>query len=171
MDFIIKLISLLTNKKPGAPASVTPPPQIEYITIQDLLGSPNINFFNQEPAIQKNLAELHSRINSLLSLYGKPVKVTSGLRTKEDHARIYANINAKRRAEGKEEIAIPWGSQHLLGCAVDIYDPEKKLQDWTLAHVSGLVGIQLWCEDFSTTTNWVHYQINPPASKNRFFKP
>jgi hypothetical protein len=29
----------------------------------------------------------------------------------------------------------------------------------------------LWMEDFSATKTWLHVQITPPASGNRFFKP
>jgi hypothetical protein len=171
MNELIKmLLGFLFPPKPvpHSPSLVTP--KNEPIALQDILG-PNVKLEDQEVSVQNNLLELHKRINSLLSLYGKSVKVTSGLRTKEDHLRIYSNINKKRQTEGKPEVNIPWGSQHLKGNAVDIHDPYKTLQLWTSQNVHQLERIGLWCEDFSATENWVHYQIVPPNSGSRFFKP
>lgn len=92
------------------------------------------------------------------------MKVTSGLRTREDQLRIY-------KAKGIPESKIPWGSKHLTGGAVDIFDPEKKLQAWCLANIPELEAADLYCEDFGSTPNWVHFQIFPPKSGKRFFMP
>lgn len=132
------------------------------ITMSELLKS--AKFDEQSKDIQDNLTELLKRINEIRTLWGHSMTITSGLRTKADQIRIYT-------AKGIPESKIPWGSKHLTGAAVDIYDPDKKLQEWCLANIAELERIQLWCEHFSATPNWVHFQIFSPKSGNRFFHP
>lgn len=66
---------------------------------------------------------------------------------------------------------IPMKSKHLYGQAVDISDPNQKIQAWCKSNEACLVSIGLWMEDFSVTTNWVHFQIVPPGSGKRWFMP
>lgn len=115
--------------------------------------------------IQHNLEEVLLRINKIRTAYNKPMKVTSGYRTMSDHKRIY---NAKGIFDEKK---IPMQSKHLYGKAVDISDPNKDLQKWCLANIKMLEDVGLWLEDFSATPNWVHFQIEPPKSGKRMFKP
>lgn len=117
-----------------------------------------------EQYIQDNLLILLDKMTKLEEYYGEPLVVTSGLRTKEDQLRIY---KAKNIPENK----IPWGSQHLKGAAVDISDPSKELANWCHKNIDRLEELGLYCEDTSATLNWVHFQIYPPKSGNRFFKP
>ncbi len=111
---------------------------------------------------QGNIMTLLERINKVRDAYGKPMKVTSGFRSMDDHKRIYEQKGIK---------VIPLKSKHLYGQAVDIYDPNKELQAWILQNVALMESIGLWMEDFSATPNWCHCQIVPPASGKRFFKP
>lgn len=115
--------------------------------------------------IQHNLEEVLLRINKIRTAYNKPMTVTSGYRTMQDHIRIY---NAKGIMDLKK---IPMQSRHLYGKAVDISDPNKDLQKWCLANIKMLEDVGLWLEDFSATPNWVHFQIEPPKSGKRMFKP
>lgn len=64
-------------------------------------------------------------------------------------------------------------SKHLLGQAIDIADPDKKLAEWmmTKAGKSALEEIGLWAEHPSATPGWCHVQIVPPRSGNRVFYP
>lgn len=101
-----------------------------------------------------NLAILLIRINTVRSEWGKPMIVTSGLRTPADQARI--NPSAPN-------------SKHLHGQAVDIADPDGSLYAWTKANEELLVNTQLWCEE--RQGGWQHFQIVPPASGNRWFYP
>lgn len=84
--------------------------------------------------------------------------VTSGYRTMEDHLRIYAEKGIADKSR------IPMGSKHLVGAAVDIFDPDQKLQDWVWGNQSFLRRIELWCERFTHTPNWVHFQSIPYGS-------
>jgi uncharacterized protein YcbK (DUF882 family) len=114
---------------------------------------------------QANVTILHEKINKIRALWGKPMVVTSGVRDIEDHKRIY-------REKGiTDEAKIPMKSKHLFGQACDISDPKQELQKWCLENVDKLEEIGLWCEDFKATKNWVHFQIIPPKSGKRFFKP
>lgn len=117
------------------------------------------------PELEANLLELLIRINKVRDAYGHPMTVTSGFRSMEDHLRIYKN---KGITDPKK---IPMKSKHLYCQAVDIYDPNKKLQKWIKENIKLIEEIGLWMEDFNDTPNWVHFQIIPPASGNRFFKP
>lgn len=138
------------------------------ISLKELIKTANFSSLDKE--IQGNLMTLLERINKVRSKYGKAMNVTSGLRTKEDHIRIYKEI-AARKGVKFDESKVPMGSQHLKGGAVDISDPKRELQKWCLANEKFLEEVGLWCEDFSATPNWVHFQIFPPKSGKRFFKP
>lgn len=108
------------------------------------------------PEIQANLDILVKRINALESACPIPMLVTSGLRSAEDQMRI--NPKAPN-------------SMHTKGAAVDILDADGELKKWVLKNVSVLESIGLWCEDFSATATWVHFQILAPRSGHRFFLP
>lgn len=122
--------------------------------------------FNDLPKeYQDNLMILLERINKVRAAYGKPMKVTSGYRSLEDHLRIYRNKGIT------DQSRIPMKSKHLSGLAIDIFDPNKDLQKWCLANESLLEQYQLWMEDFSATPNWCHFQCDPPKSGKRWFLP
>lgn len=132
------------------------------ISLQEILGKSALTDLTAEQ--QANIQELLTKINKIRTAWGKPMTVTSGFRSKEDHIRIY-------KAKGIDESKIPWGSWHLKGGAVDISDPKQELQAWCLANENKLAEIGLWCESFNYTNNWAHFQIQPPKSGKRFFNP
>lgn len=138
------------------------------ITLKEVLKGANPSPLSTE--IHANLAKLVSSINNIASLYAKPMVVTSGLRTMEDHLRIY---HEKAAREGKpfDPKKVPMKSMHLTGGAVDIADPKKVLQAWCLANEDKLKAAGLYCEAFSYTPTWVHFQILAPKSGKRFFIP
>jgi len=111
----------------------------------------------------ENLAKLIVKINKVRDAFGRPMIVTSGFRSMEEHERIYK----KEIAAGKY---VPRSSKHLSCEAVDIYDPDRILQKWCIENENLLAEIGLWMEDFIHTPRWVHFQIVPPASGKRFFK-
>ena len=115
------------------------------------------------PEHQKNIQELLIRMNKLRVVRAQSMFITSGFRSSQDQIRIY-------RAKGISIDKIPMGSAHLKGAACDVSDPDGSLMIWTKANESLLQEIGLWVED-DTTEARVHYQIKPPASKSRFFKP
>lgn len=108
------------------------------------------------PEIQKNLDTLLERMNAVRTAYGKPMTVTSGLRSEADQVRI--NPSAPK-------------SKHLLGAACDILDSDGSLKTWCKGNLALLATVGLWLEDFGSTPNWVHFQVLPPASGKRIFIP
>lgn len=120
-------------------------------------------FEDQSKEIQNNLRQTLDRVNKIRLLWDKPMIVTSGLRTIEDHLRIYKNKGITDPAK------IPMKSRHLYGQAVDVSDPDLAITARLKDDTSILEDAELWCEQGNK--NWVHFQIVPPASKNRWFLP
>jgi uncharacterized protein YcbK (DUF882 family) len=133
------------------------------ITIDELLSN-QASFDSLDKKVQDNLKELHKRINIVRLAYGKPMIVTSGLRTLKHHLEIYAR-------KGIYPPKVPMKSNHLSGRAVDFSDADGKLKAWVKENIKLMEEIGLWLEDFSATKNWCHFQINPPKSGKRFFMP
>lgn len=131
------------------------------ITMSELLKGVD---FNSLPAeYQANGEELLHRINLIRIVWGKPMIVTSGFRSMADHLRIYA-------AKGiTDQSKIPMKSKHLIFAAVDISDPSLELTKLLKAEPDLLVDAALWCEEGNS--NWLHAQIFPPKSNNRWFLP
>jgi uncharacterized protein YcbK (DUF882 family) len=122
------------------------------ISLQEL----NPHNYPTTPEIDANLQTLLERVNVIRAAWGKPMIVTSGLRSQADQARI--NPNAPK-------------SKHLIGAACDVYDPDGELKKWVLDNVKLFEDTGLWMEAFSSTPTWVHMQCIPPHSGNRFFIP
>ena len=126
------------------------------ITLKEL----NIHNYPTTPEIDANLQMLLEKINKVRTAYAIPMIVTSGLRSKVQQQDLIA--------QGKSNAP---KSRHLTGEACDILDSDKALQKWCLENINLLEEFGLWCEDFSATPNWAHFQIVPPRSGNRFFIP
>ncbi len=133
------------------------------ISMKELL-SGQANFDDLDKDVQDNLNQLFLKVNIIRKEYGKPMIVTSGLRTKKHHLEIYAR-------KGIYPPKVPMKSNHLFGRAVDFADGDGKLKKWILENMKLIEEIGLYMEDFAATKTWVHFQINPPKSGNRFFKP
>ncbi len=123
--------------------------------------------FPLTPVQEANLNILLIRINRVREKWGKPMIVTSGFRSMEDHKRIYTE-NAKKN--GVTNFRIPMGSRHLSAQACDISDPDGSLFDWTKANEQFLSDVGLWMEEKDSYKR-VHFQTMPPASGKRWFKP
>ena len=112
--------------------------------------------------------DLLERVNKVRAAWGKPMTVTSGVRTWADHLRIYAD-------KGITDLnKIPKASHHLEtvtdSAAVDIADPGLELTEWLKADGAQILEDSgLWAEDGNS--NWVHLQNKPPKSGNRWFLP
>lgn len=113
-----------------------------------------------DPIIDSNLKVLCERLNVIRKAYGKPMNVTSGLRSESQQQEL---IKAGKSTATK--------SKHLVGLAADIADPNGELQKWCLDNVKILEQVGLWLEKFEYTPNWVHFSATPPRSGNRFFTP
>jgi hypothetical protein len=92
--------------------------------------------------------------------YNGEFKITSGLRNQAAQQVLIA--------QGKSHAT---KSNHLIGAAVDIYDPNGTLDEWCDRRVAVIIDIGLWMENKAYTPGWAHFQIFPPKSGNRFFIP
>lgn len=101
--------------------------------------------------LEPNLVELLVRINKVRDAFGRPMTVTSGFRSMEDHLRIYHDKGIF------DEAKIPMKSKHLYCQALDIYDPMGELNTWCKDNEKLLVKIGLWLE--VRQGNWQHFQI------------
>lgn len=139
---------------------------MNYISVTQYLGK--LTFKDLTPEQQGNLGSLVPKVNELIDLYGKPLIMTSGFRSKKDQIRIY-------KAKGiTDESKIPMQSKHLYAAAIDLFDDSGKLKKFILDN-DILNKLDLWSEDFNSTKNWVHIQCLPYGSyksgKSRLFVP
>jgi len=124
-----------------------------------------------DKAYEWNLIVLCYKLNVLRRYYGHPMIINSGYRSETQHMRIYDAINNKRADQGLRAFTVPWGSQHLIGAAADISDPQGKLKHFIEENEHLLEQLDLYCEAFEATPTWVHIQLFAPKSGKRFFKP
>lgn len=130
------------------------------ITFKELLSGHNVSDISIKE--QHNLEELLTKINLIRKAYNKPMIVTSGYRSLQDHLRIYSQ-------KGIHPPKVPMNSNHLIGKAVDISDPNGELMTWCILNEGMLQSVGLWCE--ADTKGWTHFQTVSPKSGKRFFKP
>lgn len=137
--------------------------KIPMLTLQELLGKYELKQLPKDH--QDNIVILLEKMNKIRTAWNQSMIVTSGYRSMEDHLRIYKNKGITDPSK------IPMKSKHLFGQAVDVSDPQRKLQEWCRTNVKILEDVELWMESFDATPNWCHFQILPPKSGNRFFIP
>lgn len=129
------------------------------ITREEILGK-----FTCPPELEANLKELLEKVNKLRLLWAKPMKITSGFRTKEHHIKIYND-------KGITDLSkIPMKSKHLYCLAIDVYDPKFELTKFCKEHTKEMEEIGLWFEDDLSVPR-LHIQIRSVASGARWFKP
>lgn len=62
-------------------------------------------------------------------------------------------------------------SAHKQGLAVDIYDPDNKIDNWLYKNQSALKEFKLYFEHPAATNHWSHWSLRAPKSGRRFFYP
>jgi hypothetical protein len=108
--------------------------------------------------IDANLKTLFDRINELRGIWGKPMIVTSGLRSEEQQMGLVAS--------GKSTAKV---SAHCSGNAVDIYDEDGSFHSWCKENTDTLARIGFWMEERQGP--WQHFQTYSPMSGKRWFFP
>ena len=126
------------------------------ITLKEL----NVHNHPTNKVIDANLQVLLQRMNELRAAWNKPMIITSGLRSEENQRSLME--------QGKTKAFF---SNHLAGAACDVLDKKGALAKWCLKNEDLLKRIGLWCEHPDYTKGWMHFQILPPRSGNRFFIP
>lgn len=108
------------------------------------------------PLIRVNLSKLLDALNKFRDKYGKPMMVSSGLRTQQ--------ANDQLSNSGKN-------SAHLSGEACDFHDLDRSITNFIMSNPQVLVDCDLYMEEPASTPTWVHLAVRRPASGNRIFKP
>lgn len=136
------------------------------------VGELNPRRFKMSTDESSRLEQLCQKMNVVRKAWGRPMIVTSGFRSIEDHKRIYAEKLKKLQEKDPtiKSIRVPMGSKHLTAQAVDISDPRGELYRWCKANDAILVEAGLYCEE-DTSVPRVHFQSVPPASGKRWFLP
>ena len=62
-------------------------------------------------------------------------------------------------------------SAHKLGMAIDIYDPDNKIDEAIMSDITILQQHGLYIEHPDATKGWSHWSIKKPRSGNRIFYP
>ena len=64
-------------------------------------------------------------------------------------------------------------SKHMLGKAIDLYDPDGDLDNWLMTDfgIACLEALGLWIEHPACTKSYTHIQTVPPGSNKRVFWP
>lgn len=106
--------------------------------------------------ISDNIDQLLIPINKIRDAYGSSMIVNSGWRP--------PSINLSTPGAAVH-------SKHMIGLAVDISDPNGVLMKWVLQNLQLLKDLNIYCEDFSWTPNWLHFQLGGPKSGKRIFVP
>lgn len=126
---------------------------------------------------QNNISWMYSELVLFRKTSGQsliirtPTRQNSGYRTVHMHEQLYMYLNAKRVQKKLPPLKVPTESCHLVGLAVDIYDPKKRVKRWILDNLEYSERRDLYYEEFDSTPDWVHMQLVPPASLKRFFGP
>ncbi len=116
----------------------------------------NPHGYELTPEQARNFEFLFVAINAVRCAYGKPMIVTSGVRSIADQQRI----NPRQMDDA-----------HTKAAACDVLDVDKSLLLWCMANLGLLGRLGLYLEDRRYTPNWVHFQIYPPKSGKRIFVP
>jgi hypothetical protein len=96
-----------------------------------------------------------SKLNRFQSIFGKPLKVSSGYRP--------AEINIKNGGAKK--------SNHILCLACDFVDPLSELDLFCIQNQDVLEKCDLYLEHPKWTKGWCHLQAMSPVSGKRIFVP
>jgi len=132
------------------------------ITLKEL----NPNGYPLTKVQEDNLSRLFYAMNEIRKQYGKPMIVTSGVRSLEDQTRIDAC-----RIVGGKKAGPRLGSAHLQAAACDVWDREGTLWRFVRDNLKLMEQLGVYLEDRSKTPTWCHFQILRPKSGNRIFLP
>lgn len=106
---------------------------------------------------KQNIILLAQKLDVIRDHYGKPLTINCWIRP------VYQGIDYNAKVGGAKN------SAHIVGSAADISDPNGELAAWCKNGIFELTNMGLYCEDFTSTKGWVHFQTRP--TKNNPFKP
>jgi hypothetical protein len=127
------------------------------ITLKEL----NPNDVLLTPEQEDNLRRHYNNLQKFRAAYGKPMTVTSGVRTPDRQAQIDALAGRQPRL----------ASRHIAGDATDFADHDGSLAKFCLQNLHLLESCGLFIESPEYTPGWTHLQSAPPKSGRRVFLP
>lgn len=110
-------------------------------------------------------------MNELRAEYGRPMHVTSGVRSWLEHIDIYRRKNLRREKAGLSAIPTPLKSSHLEAAATDFLDTTGELYRFCEVNEELLIELGIYVENRRFTPTWCHLQTVPTRSGSRFFLP
>ena len=129
------------------------------ITLKEYLNKHEVAFeegtYKDRRQLTHNVTKLLSKVNVIRYVWNKPMIVSSGYRPASYNKTIGGSPN----------------SAHITCEAIDIFDPNRNLQEFLTVNQELLEELDLYCEDFKYTKNWVHLTTRKPKSGKRFFRP
>lgn len=135
----------------------------KLLTMEDFWMGRDTKYASQLTAeIKANGLETIARVNRfLIEFYGK----------NQDVPRRGVNSGWRPPAVNAATKGAATRSNHMLGKAVDVADPDGRIDAWASSKEGEkwLTEIGLWMEHKSATPRWAHFQIVPPRSGNRYF--
>ena len=140
------------------------------ITVTDyFMGRRETHPLDLSPAIERNAALTVEIANHLLALAeAAGIKVPAKPATGSQVASGWRPPDVNAATKGAAT-----NSKHMTGQAVDLYDPDGRLDAWLMSEAgqAALVELGLWLEHPSSTPGWAHVQTIPPGSGHRVFYP
>jgi len=152
----------LPKSSPSSPPSCTPAPSTRQSTSESRAGDWQADARSEKnlATVQPELAKLGRELLRRLAAEGLTFKVTSGNRTKEEQAALYAQ---GRTAPGPR---VTWTmkSRHIGGRAIDLTLFSGKNPVWESRHYdrAGEVGKDLglvWGGDWKRTKDLPHFEL------------
>jgi hypothetical protein len=129
------------------------------ISLKELLQTTDFNTLTKEN--QSNLMDLLEKVNKIRLAYGKPMTVTSCIRTKAKQIEVY-------KAKGITDLSkIPMNSPHISCEAADFSDPNGEIDAWVDQNQALLESLDMWQEHPDSTSNWCHLDIRSREQKSR----
>jgi hypothetical protein len=122
------------------------------------------------PDQEANLRRHHANLQKFRAAFGKPMVVTSGVRTPDRQAEIDALAGRRPNLT----------SRHIAGDATDFRDTDGELGRFCVENEQVLVQCGLYAEspEYTVTYDedgnphrWLHLQSFPPRSHRRIFQP
>lgn len=149
-------------------------------TKEEILKKSGVKYEDLPKEHQKNLDLLVKQINKLGEMVPDELKgsrlCNSGYRSPEDQYRIYKNLAKQKKPPFEDGIYVQSKvpiTNHMKGGAMDLDDPDDKLDEWLESDDGKKVvkELDLYIENKKYTKGWAHIQVIRTKSGNRYFIP
>lgn len=136
------------------------------LTIEEYFG-PWINTADATTCVKEDAEELVSAVNNMIGIAASDgVEFSINPSTKSIvSGQIYGGFRPQSCTQGAKN------SSHKQGMAVDLYDPEGKIDEWCMSNQDALKKCGIYIEHPDYTQGWSHWSIKAPKSGHTVFIP